>query len=154
MNLDLVKRFSIRLAAGEKPEGMPRAIVPVFHRWIHEDVVADIVPVDVADYSHVHQGPGVLLVGHYADFGLGDVAGTFGLRYLDKGRGPGDEPFSARVMTALDRALAAAARLESETGLRFHRTGVELEILDRLQEVDKAEVQALLDASLADPSRI
>jgi len=152
MSLDTVKRFSLMVAAEERPEGMPRAVVPVFHAWIKDGHFAEIVPVDVADYSHVHQGPGVLLVGHHADFGLGDGGGIFGLRYVDKRSEA--ETFALRLATALARLQAAARRLEADTGLRFRPAGISIRVLDRLQVVDEAELQAALAASLADPSRV
>jgi len=34
--------------------------IPVFHRWIQEAVLNELV-IDVADYRHVPAGPGVML---------------------------------------------------------------------------------------------
>lgn len=151
MSLHLVKRFSLKLAAEDRPPDMPRAVVPVFHRWIRDGFFAGIVPIDVADYSHVHRGPGVLLVGHHGDFGLGDVGGVFGLTYVDKR--PGEEGFPARLAAAHARLLAAARQLEEETGLRFRREPVEARVLDRLHDVDDRELQAALAATPAPSSR-
>ncbi|MGC4094191.1 MAG: hypothetical protein QM756_41025 [Polyangiaceae bacterium] len=39
------------------------AYVPVFHRWIRENVLNELM-IDVVDYSHVAHGPEVVLLGH------------------------------------------------------------------------------------------
>ena len=57
--------------------------IPVFHRWIQEDLVPGI-PLDVADYRHVPNGPGVILIGHDADWGMDQHEGPLGLIYNHK----------------------------------------------------------------------
>ncbi len=47
-----------------------QAVIPVFHRWIQERVLGEELLIDVADYSHVPGGPGVLLIGHEAFYSL------------------------------------------------------------------------------------
>ena len=37
-------------------------LVPVFHQWIREKKIPDELLIDVADYAHVPQGPGVVLI--------------------------------------------------------------------------------------------
>lgn len=37
--------------------------IPVFHRWIEERTLPELV-IDVANYAHVPEGPGVVLIGH------------------------------------------------------------------------------------------
>ena len=44
--------------------------VPVFHSWIQLKTVPDHMLIDVADYSHVKDGPGTLLVAHEANIYL------------------------------------------------------------------------------------
>jgi rhodanese-related sulfurtransferase len=43
--------------------------IEVFHRFIQQGLVEGLI-LDVADYRHVQQGPGVLLVGHDVDYGI------------------------------------------------------------------------------------
>jgi rhodanese-related sulfurtransferase len=45
--------------------------IEAFHRFIQRGLVEGLI-LDVADYRHVPQGPGVLLVGHDVDFGLAE----------------------------------------------------------------------------------
>ena len=55
--------------AGELPDLGPA--IDAFHRFIQRGLVEGLI-LDVADYRHVPQGPGVLLVGHDVDFGIAE----------------------------------------------------------------------------------
>ncbi|HEV8246140.1 MAG TPA: hypothetical protein VGP93_10250, partial [Polyangiaceae bacterium] len=57
--------------------------VPVFHRFIRDHVLDELL-IDVADYAHVHHGPGVVLVGHAADYYMDQGEGRLGLLYSRK----------------------------------------------------------------------
>ena len=52
--------------------------VPVLHAWIQDHAVKDHTLIDVADYAHVHNGPGTLLVAHEANFYLDRTDGFLG----------------------------------------------------------------------------
>ena len=70
------KRVQVKVyAAGAVPT---ERLIPVFHRWIREKTL-DELALDVADYGHVHEGPGVVLIGQdKPDFR--DVGKLFGSR--------------------------------------------------------------------------
>ena len=57
-------------------------LVPVFHGFIQTNAIEDHLLIDVADYDHVHHGPGTLLVSHEANFGMDRGGGRLGLRGL------------------------------------------------------------------------
>ncbi len=61
-------RLSVRLDAVDEIRDLEPAI-DVFHRFIQQGLVEGLI-LDVADYRHVQQGPGVLLVGHDIDYGI------------------------------------------------------------------------------------
>ncbi len=42
--------------------------IPLFHRWIQEQAIDGHLLIDVHDYSHIQQGPGILLVGARRQF--------------------------------------------------------------------------------------
>ena len=125
------------------------ALVPVFHRFIRDRVIPELA-IDVVDYSHVPNGPGVVLIGHESDFYVGNLDGAFGLVYSRKRGGPGPE---ARLEDALRRLVNAARLLEQEHGLelRFRSNELSLRLTDRLNAPNddatfaatQAEVQAL-----------
>ncbi len=107
--------------------------IPVFHRWIQESVFEELL-IDVADYRHVPAGPGVLLVGHEANYSLDLSFYRLGLLYNRKARrdgGPWDN-----LSQAFHAALAACLRLEDEPEfqgkLKFNAGDCEVILNDRL----------------------
>lgn len=118
------------------------ALIPIFHKWIQERRIDDQLLIDVVDYRHVHEGPGVMLIAHQAHYGLDNGGGVLGLRYAAKRDEPG--PLADKLRDALRRTLAAAIALEGEPSLapelRFDAATLEIEIADRLCEVSGAEL--------------
>jgi hypothetical protein len=109
------------------------AAVPVFHRWIRESACEELL-IDVTDYRHVLDGPGVILVGHEANYSLDNSRGRLGLLYNRKAPvsgGPQDV-----IEQALRSALAACRLLEDEPefggALAFNAGEIELTVNDRL----------------------
>ncbi len=92
------------------------ALIPVFHRWIREQRLEERVLVDVADYRHVHHGPGVMLIAHDAHYGLDEEDGEPGLLYSRKRDEVGDADDKLRA--AFDKTLAACAHLQGEPDLQ------------------------------------
>jgi len=109
------------------------ALGAVFHRWIQTAAVPGLL-IDVADYKHVPQGPGVLLVGHDGEYALDLGNGRSGLRYTHKREWPGDS-LSERLRLTWQRALLAAALLADEPSLdvAFRTDEVEIAFPDRLR---------------------
>jgi hypothetical protein len=90
--------------------------VPVFHRWIQGKLLVGHQLIDVANYAHVHQGPGTVLVSHEANLhaDLGD--GKPGLMYIRKQPGTGAS-FRERLRSTFGFALKAASMLEQDPAL-------------------------------------
>ncbi len=82
----------------------PARFIEVFHRWIREQATNELL-IDVADYRHVPSGPGVLLVGFEADYGMDNTGGRYGLRYNRKA--PLEGSNADRVRQALRSAAYA-----------------------------------------------
>ncbi len=146
-------RVQVKVFANPKTTVDAEAFIPVFHRWIRDDVLDELV-IDVADYTHVHHGPGVLLIGHGGDYAYDLADGRPGLVYSRKRAHDG--PFAARLEDALRRALGACARIEGDPNLegqvRFDARHFSVRIPDRLHApatpATWAEVRPTLEASL------
>ena len=96
----------------ETPEAVALgSVIPVYHRWIQKQAVEGML-VDVADYGHLPQGPGVLLVAHEADYGMDSMEGPLGLLYNRKTESAGR--LSDRIAAAFKAALGACVKLENE----------------------------------------
>jgi len=108
-------------------------VIPVFHSWI-QDQIFDELLIDVADYRHVHHGPGLMLIGHEADYSLDQTDGVLGLRYNRKSPVAGTN--LERLTQATSAALVAVQRLEADTRLNgklsFNSHDLQLIINDRL----------------------
>lgn len=105
------------------------AVVPVFHTWIQGQIFDELL-LDVADYSHVPDGPGVVLIGHEADYALDNTDGLLGVRYNRKAPWPGSN--RERLVQATRSALNAFQRLEQDFNLHFNNREIEIVINDRL----------------------
>jgi hypothetical protein len=104
-------------------------LIPVFHRWIRDNEVPG-TPIDVADYAHVPEGPGILLIAHEALFSVDNRAGRPGFLY--NRRTPAEGDVATKVREAYDSALAAARKLETEIrGVKFDATRFEIFVNDR-----------------------
>src|SRR5689334_21079722 len=68
--------------------GMLDSVIPIFHGCIQNRLVLnEKTPeplIDVADYRHVHHGPGIVLIGHEADYSIDNTNGRLGPRYNRK----------------------------------------------------------------------
>jgi hypothetical protein len=123
------KRVQVKVyAVGSVPT---EKLIPVFHRWIREKVL-DELAIDVADYGHVHEGPGVVLIGHAFDYFYEESEGRPGLVYARKRDAPAP---AERLQDAVRRALAGARRLEEDptlSGLLFRADELLVRVPDRL----------------------
>jgi hypothetical protein len=123
-------RIQVKLYAAKFPE--PGAFIPVFHGWIREKKL-DELAIDVADYEHVHEGPGVVLVGHAFDYYWDLGEGRPGLIYTRKREAPAPE---ARLADAVRRALVGCRLLEQDpalAGLGFKTNELLVRLPDRLR---------------------
>jgi hypothetical protein len=124
----MIDKLQVKLFA--KDDVPVEGFVPVFHRWIRDRLLDELL-IDVVDYTHVADGPHVALIGHAADYVLDRARGRRGLLFSHK-RGP--KP--ARLSSALLRAFKAAELLETEAGvshpLRFRTDSLLLRVADRL----------------------
>jgi hypothetical protein len=102
----LAVKFPFQSPSAIKPD----EFVPVFHRWIQARALAGHQLIDVADYDHVHEGPGIVLVAHEANLHADQGRGEFGLLYRRKQPTTGFS-FRERLRATFGHALEAAALL-------------------------------------------
>lgn len=122
-------------------------LIPVFHSWI-ENQNDDELLIDVADYTHVPAGPGVVLIGHEANYSVDNTGNRLGVRYNRKAAcDGGNQDCLAQSARA---ALLACRRLEDEPRLdgklRFNGHDIEIFINDRLVAPNTAATREACDA--------
>lgn len=121
-------------------------LIPVFHKWI-ENQNGDELLIDVADYSHVPAGPGIVLIGHEGNYSVDNTDNRLGVRYNRKAAMLGDN--QECLAQAARAALNACRLLESEPRLegqfRFNGRDIEIFINDRLIAPNNAATQEAFD---------
>ena len=142
-----LQRFSLKLFADPASAGAPSTIIPVFHQWIQEHAVPGLL-IDVADYTHLVDGPSVLLVAHEANYALDEADGRPGLSYTRKQ--PLEGMFGERLGTAAAALITAARCLEQDTsrmtggGITFRTNEIEFVANDRLAAPRSAGTESAL----------
>lgn len=125
------KRLAIKFNLKQSPTFESKAIVPIFQRWIQEHAVEGLL-IDVTNYSHVQDGPGVILIADEADYGYDLSNGEVGLRYTRKRFLP--DTLQDAIYLVMRLALVASQRLEDEEsleGVAFDYASAEIGFLDR-----------------------
>jgi hypothetical protein len=127
----------------ENPETINLAdYAAVFNTWIQQQRLEELL-IDVADYLHVHHGPGLMLIGHEADYSLDNRGGRLGLLYNRKEQVEGTT--QDKLAQATRAALTTAQILEKEHGLKFNGSEIQLVVNDRLLVPNTAETFEILE---------
>ena len=143
--------FKLYMDQGEDLD--PKTWFRVFNTWIPQP--DDDILVDVADYSHVQNGPVTILVGHKANYSLDNTGGQFGFLYTRKRDLEGS--FAENLEATVTGALKAAARLDADPSLDggIHFTGERTQVVlnDRLnapnEEATEKDIKTDVDALLS-----
>jgi len=148
--IEELQRLGIKLFAADGAAVAPRELVPIFHRWIQSNAVSDHMLIDVADYAHVPDGPGIVLVAHEGNFSVDFAHGRVALTYLRKQPLPG--AFADRLSRIARTAVGVCRLLEEDAGIggRLRFRGDELVVLcnDRLSAPNTAEARAMLQPAV------
>ena len=83
MNTDLQK-FGIKLFFQPNGSYPYRDFIPELHRWIQNESISEHMLIDVVDYSHILDGPGIMLVAHEGHFSLDQENNKPGILYMRK----------------------------------------------------------------------
>ena len=113
--------------------------IPVFHDWIQHQRLDELI-IDVVDYRHIHDGPGVMLIAHDAQYAIDMADGRLGLLYSRRRESHpsrnGIQSVTERLHSVLQYTLQACQLLEAEPSLRgrlkFRGDEMLLRVNDRL----------------------
>jgi hypothetical protein len=145
-----VAKFGVKLFAREGEDIPLPEFIPVFHRCLRDASVSGTF-IDVADYSHVPEGPGILLIGHEGNLSIDGSGPRRGLRYQNK-RSP-DRSLPDSLFEALGRLLEAAIVLERDPppgrALGFDTGTLQVCTNDRLHSSNDERGRAVLERAAA-----
>ncbi|MEB3335414.1 MAG: hypothetical protein VKP70_10570 [Cyanobacteriota bacterium] len=123
--------------------------IPIFHDWIRLNSLPGPL-IDVADYRHVPDGPGIMLISHDINYSMDHGGGQFGLSAQRKLGQEGTHP--ERIVALAQRLARFANLLESDTRLAgsFALEGGTFHYIanDRLRLPNTAEAFAALQPDL------
>jgi len=116
----------------EPPDSVPLTdFIDIFHGWIQ---ATDGDYHDVADYSHMQAGPGIVLIANNANVSIDESGGRRGLLYNHKAPLAGSN--QEKLRTVVRAALENCRRLERESALtgkiKFSGDRVLVSVNDRL----------------------
>lgn len=129
----------------EAPSIEAAVVITLFHDWIRRGAVEGLL-IDVTSYSHVHHGPGVMLIGHEGDYSVDLAGGRPSLRYTLK-RTDTDTPQGAVALAA--RRLAGAAEAAASAGIRVIDGDVTVQVFDRLRAPNTDQTAQVLTPQIA-----
>jgi hypothetical protein len=128
-----LQHLNVKLVVKEPEEAALDSLIPLFQNWIEKQELEELL-LDVADYRHVHAGPGVILVGHQANYSVDHTDERWGVRYNRKAAINGSN--QDRLRQAMRAAAIACQHLEAEPRLggkiQFDGQEMEFFVNDRL----------------------
>ena len=126
-----LQKINVKFFAVEKKPLPLTDFIDIFHAWIQ---ATDGVYHDVADYSHMQAGPGIVLVANDANVSIDETENRRGLLFSQKSGLSGSNQEKLRIV--LGSALENCRRLEQEPALRgklkFSGNEVLISVNDRL----------------------
>jgi hypothetical protein len=109
-----LQKIGVKIYADKKSEINLVEFIPVFHRWIQEKVIDDLL-IDVADYSHVPAGPGILLIAYEGNYAIDETGNNRGLVYYSKHENK--EDVADQLKSVFQKTLYACQLMEKEKEL-------------------------------------
>jgi hypothetical protein len=127
----LAQQLSVKFFAQDPAAVDLAGFIPIFHRWIQENRLPDRLLIDVADYRHVANGPGIVLIAHQAHYALDAEHGPLGLQCSERRDPPGE--LDEKLADAFRQTLAACRHLEDDPTrpIRFRTDRARVAILSR-----------------------
>jgi len=145
-----VHRIGIKFFAADPSSVQLENVIPIFHGWIQKQNLTGHLLIDIHDYSHMHHGPGILLVAHEGNFSMDMVDGRPGLVYYRKI--PTALSPIEHLRAILRSTLQACRLMEKDARIRFNLNELAVFANDRLNAPNDdetfAELQEVLSPAL------
>jgi len=147
----MLQRFGVKLFLEPSSTVSAQTCIRTFHRWIQTNAI-DGLPIDVADYSHLVEGPHVLLVTQQGNYAVDVAENRSGLIYTQKQ--PRKEPLMERLMWTCSSVVNAGCLLEQDSTfdprLIFRGNEIQFVANDRLLAPNTIETAKAVEPILDD----
>lgn len=107
-----IERFCVKFLARPETNIDEAKFIEIFHEWIRLHKLEGTL-IDVADYRHVPNGPGIMLITHEVNYAMDWGNGEFGL-YAQRKLGEG-ETHKDRILGLAKATATFGALLESDS---------------------------------------
>jgi hypothetical protein len=145
-----VHRLGVKFFAVDPASVRLGEFIPIFHGWIQKQNLTGHLLIDVHDYSHLNQGPGILLVAHEGNFSIDMANSRPGLMYYRKT--PTVLSPVEHLVSIFRSALQACKLLEKDASMHFKADELIVIANDRLNAPNDdhtlAELKPALTAAL------
>ena len=128
--MDLHK-FGIKLFIKNTNNYSSKKFIPIFHKWIQNKSIPNHLLIDVADYSHIVDGPGIMLVAHEGQFSLDQENRQPGMMYMRKESFDGSFVECFHFVFAMAQHASNLLATSSEGALEFSKKSIRFIANDR-----------------------
>ena len=104
-----LQKFGVKFFLKTRSSFDSKDFIPIFHNWIQNKIINDHLLIDVTDYSHIPDGPGIMLIAHEGYFSFDQENHKPGIMYMRKTNIDGD--FTQRFVKVLAITIQAANHL-------------------------------------------
>jgi len=147
-----LQKINVKFFVANSSEISLEVFINIFNAWVQ---VSDGEYYDIADYSHVQAGPGILLIAHEANISMDNTDNRLGLLYNRKQplQGSNGEKLRCVFRSALEycRRIETEAALQGE--IKFLGNEALFIINDRLMAPNSDETFHAVRAELEDLAR-
>jgi len=140
-----IQRFGVKSFLSSPDALEIEEMMPLFQRWIQQTALPGML-IDAADYQHVPDGPGMLLLAHECDYAMDMRLGRPGMFYRHKRDLSGS--LQEKFRTILSRHFASCKKLETDTELSHGTTELEIAVFDKINAPNQPETLELFKADL------
>ena len=145
-----VQALSLKVFVSGKLRFDPELLIPIFHEWIRVGKLPGRLLIDVADYRHVPDGPGVMIIGDGVHIGFDSGEGKPGIVYSMKRDQPG--PIGTKLEDLFVSTLTVCKLLLAEPSLSgkisFRTDNMQLAVMSRLYAPNTEETLEAITPSL------
>ena len=125
------RRLGVKFSLNREPSLKPDDIMPIFQRWIQEHRIEGML-IDVIDYKHVPDGPGIVLIADEADIAYDLSDGETGLHVIRKRDLPAALSEALRLVFSSALEVARALEAEAPGEIVFDFSAAKISFLDRM----------------------
>lgn len=146
-----IQNIAIKFYASSGQDIDQSVFIPIFQDWIKTQALGEVM-IDIADYTHVPNGPGMMLICHETNYGM-DTAEAGRLGLLAQRKQPQNGDHQDRILGVIRGCLRFLSLLQQDPrtpqALKFDLGAFDYIANDRLRLTNSEESLAAIYDDLA-----